>query len=84
VPDKPRKRTRYLDEPYIGVELDLALATRSLSQLASHATSPLPGRLRHRLARIVRQLIALQQELRHFPGRIEQERTREDQRDNGL
>jgi hypothetical protein len=71
---------RFLDEPYLVDQLDIARATHIVAHLASRGSSRLPERLRHRLHRIARQLAAIKAELHGSPDTIKAERQREEQR----
>ena len=75
--ERPRKRRRrFLDEPFLSVQLDLERLQRNLRTLASRTGSPLPERLRQQLGQMAR----LRREIRDHPDTIEQERLREDRR----
>jgi hypothetical protein len=79
--ERPRKRRlRFLDEPFLSVQLDLERLQRNLRTLASRMGSPLPERLRQQLGQMARQIARLRREIRDHPDTIEQERLREDRR----
>ena len=77
--ERPRKRRlRFLDEPYLSVQLDLERLQRELRVLASRTGSPLPERLRSQLGEMARQIARFRREIREHPEAIEQERLRDD------
>ena len=75
-----KHRPRFLDEPFLAVQLDLERLQRELRALASRAGSPLPERLRAQLGLMARQLARMRREIRSQPDQIEAERLREDQK----
>jgi hypothetical protein len=82
--ERPRKRPlRFLDEPYLSVQLDLERLQRDLRMLASRTGSPLPERMRRQLGKMARQLGRLRREIRDHSEAIEQERLRDERRLRG-
>jgi hypothetical protein len=79
--ERPRKRRlRFLDEPFLSVQLDLERLQRDLRTLATRAGSPLPERLRQQLGQMARQLGRLRREISDYPEAIAQERLRDERR----
>jgi hypothetical protein len=75
--ERPRQhRLRFLDDPYLSVQLDLERLQRDLRMLASRSGSPLPERMRQQLGR-------LRREIRDHHEAIEQERLRDERRFRG-
>jgi hypothetical protein len=82
--ERPRKRRlRFLDEPYLSVQLDLERLQQDLRMLASRTGSPLPERMRQQLGQMARQLGRLRREIRDHSEAIEQERLRDERRLRG-
>src|SRR5262245_41159437 len=67
----PKRRLRFLDEPYLTVQLDLERLQRALGALAARQSSPLPERMRTQLGLMRRQVARMRREIRNHAEQIE-------------